>query len=110
MSAAMPDTPVTTAQKTELTLNPSKEFPRQLDLAMGITQHGLPYLTVVVYVKNRYIGGINSDLSDASYLDITHSGNNFLCVERGPTYQVSNAEAARIRTAFPQLRVRKGQS
>ncbi len=97
---------VTPAQKTELTLNPSKEFPRRLILEIGITSHGLPYLTVAVYVKNRYIGGINASLSEASYLDITTSGHSFLCVERGPTYQVSDAEANRIRATFAQLRVR----
>jgi hypothetical protein len=95
------------AQKTGLTLMPSKEFPRRLMLDMGISSHGIPFITVVLYVKERYIGGINTTLSDASYLDVSSNGHYFLCVERGPTYQVSDAEAVRIRATFPQLRVRE---
>lgn len=100
------------AQKTELTLNPSKEFARKLILEAGITSKGIPFITVAVYVRNRYIGGINSMLSEASYLDITSNSHchSFLCVDRGPTYQVTEAEVARIRATFPQLRVREGQS
>jgi hypothetical protein len=97
----------TSAQKTELPLDPSKEFPRRLVLDIGLTSHGLPYLTVALYVKDRYIGGITAKLSDASYLDLTTSGHCYLCVERGPTYRVSDAEAARIRATFAQLRVRE---
>lgn len=107
ISTVMTDTPVTAAQKTELTLNPSKELPRKLFLETGITRYGIHYLAVTVYVRNCYIGGVRATLSETSYLNVTPNGTSFLCVERSGTYNVSDAEAARIRAAFPQLRVRE---